>query len=200
MNKSTNTEKSACIFKNFNFVRKLRNDFSDLFKSIRLRLQNYPISFHSCFSGIVFFLVLSLTSNDNSSDKSFTLSFTLNSAPVILTDTEDPAVNNTDPTSCSLSLQSSELWFLSGCSRSTHDPLSCCLICVTFKTCPCPLDVSINWTPQQTGQIELKNVTVWLLLSPGLLHYPFQPLLESYSYALSLSWWNLTCISIQLSF
>ena len=45
------------------------------------------------------------------------------SAPVIMTNTEDLVVNNTNPTSCSLSLQYSELWFLSGCSRSTFPAL-----------------------------------------------------------------------------
>lgn len=100
------------------------------------------------------------------------------SAPVIMTNTEDLVVNNTNPTSCSLSLQCSELWFLSGCSRSVYLP---CLVLCDFKTFPCPLDGSVNWMLQKADGIQYQNVIVWLLLSPGLLHYPLLPHLESFA-------------------
>lgn len=107
-------------------------------------------------------------------------------ALVIVTDTEDLVVNNWDPNTCSLSLKCSDLWFLSGCSRCTVHALPCSLTYATSKwVCVIWMYWSVNWIPQQAGDLEHQNVTTWLLLSSGLLHYLLQPQLEVCTYTIS---------------
>lgn len=68
---------------------------------------------------MIIFFVLSRTTRDNWSDKSFT---SLLNTTAIVTDSEDLVVNNIGPNSCSLNLKCSDLRYLSVCSRCTIHP------------------------------------------------------------------------------